>query len=239
VRLLESLGYKAELIETDNLSRIFSQPPVAMLDDDISRALASQHLTQESDVVFEPVFLRWNRQNANAAETVKPDKLLTASQAGIDTEKLLDAAGASNDWWRSVAAGLVVDGRLETFYNHSLQHQYINSTVGDPRILSKRGQDIDLSVFIHAEAALIASMARQGIKTDGQTIYVTTFPCPTCSKLIAASGFKRCCFVEGYATLDGYEVLKAAGVEIVKIQTDQTVPLKRNQLRDYPERPNG
>ena len=47
-------------------------------------------------------------------------------------------------------------------------------------------------------------------------MYVTDFPCPPCAKLIAGAGIAKLCFREGYAVLDGQDVLEAAGVEIVR-----------------------
>jgi dCMP deaminase len=47
-------------------------------------------------------------------------------------------------------------------------------------------------------------------------MYVTDFPCPPCAKLIAAAGISRLYFREGYAVLDGQDVLDAAGVEVVQ-----------------------
>ena len=48
-------------------------------------------------------------------------------------------------------------------------------------------------------------------------IYVTDFPCPPCAKLIAGAGIERVYYRQGYAVLDGADVLQAAGVEIVHV----------------------
>jgi dCMP deaminase len=48
-------------------------------------------------------------------------------------------------------------------------------------------------------------------------MFVTDFPCPPCAKLIAGAGIAKLYFVEGYAVLDGQDVLEAAGVEIVQV----------------------
>ena len=47
-------------------------------------------------------------------------------------------------------------------------------------------------------------------------MYVTDFPCPPCAKLIAAAGIARLYFREGYAVLDGSDVLEGAGIEVVQ-----------------------
>jgi dCMP deaminase len=48
-------------------------------------------------------------------------------------------------------------------------------------------------------------------------MYVTDFPCPPCAKLIAVAGVERLYFREGYAVLDGQDVLAAAGVDLVRV----------------------
>jgi deoxycytidylate deaminase len=73
----------------------------------------------------------------------------------------------------------------------------------------------DLSTAIHAEAAVVAAAARDGVPLGGADLYVTTFPCPACARLIAESGFRRCYFSGAYSVLDGDAVLRAAGVELL------------------------
>ena len=50
---------------------------------------------------------------------------------------------------------------------------------------------------------------------DGATLYVTASPCLECSKLIIQSGIKRVVYGEEYRIMDGVELLKRAGVEVV------------------------
>ena len=48
-------------------------------------------------------------------------------------------------------------------------------------------------------------------------MYVTDFPCPPCAKLIAGAGVAKLYYRDGYAVLDGQDVLDVAGVEIVQV----------------------
>jgi dCMP deaminase len=48
----------------------------------------------------------------------------------------------------------------------------------------------------------------------GADLYVSTFPCPACARLVAEAGFRRCYFAGPYALLDGETVLRQAGVEL-------------------------
>jgi len=66
----------------------------------------------------------------------------------------------------------------------------------------------------HAEANAIAFAARQGISTDGGTLYVECSPCDTCARLLVAAGLRRVVFARAYRDSSGVELLEKAGVEI-------------------------
>lgn len=51
---------------------------------------------------------------------------------------------------------------------------------------------------VHAEANAIVQAARNGVGTDGASIYVTASPCFSCFKLIANAGIARIVFGEFY-----------------------------------------
>lgn len=44
---------------------------------------------------------------------------------------------------------------------------------------------------VHSEVDAIASAAKQGIKLDGATIYVTRYPCEACARAIKSAGISR------------------------------------------------
>jgi dCMP deaminase len=64
---------------------------------------------------------------------------------------------------------------------------------------------------------VIAQAARAGRALDGADLYVTTFPCPACARLIAASGFRRCYFTGPYSVLEGDHILRAADVGLFRV----------------------
>ena len=76
------------------------------------------------------------------------------------------------------------------------------------------GERQDLASTVHAEQYIIAKAAREGISVNGLSMYVTTFPCPVCAKLIACSGIKNIYFGEGGSNFDAKKVLESAGVKI-------------------------
>ena len=70
---------------------------------------------------------------------------------------------------------------------------------------------------IHAEQNCIAFAAKNGVKTEGCVLYVTTAPCVNCAKLIIAAGIKKVVFEEDYKNEDGIELLERSDVKCSKI----------------------
>lgn len=66
----------------------------------------------------------------------------------------------------------------------------------------------------HAEANALAFAARQGISTDGGTLYVECVPCINCARLVVASGITRVVAHREYRDPSGHDVLASAGVVV-------------------------
>ncbi|QQS19565.1 deoxycytidylate deaminase [Candidatus Saccharibacteria bacterium] len=230
--ILRGIGRVAEVIDEPTLKEVLRSGGVVMPDDDISHALAKEF--GASEVTFEPVFLRWDRQAIDTNQVVHPDKVLSVAGNDSIIAALYAEASKSTNWWRTVGAAIVADGELvATAHNGSVPTAFSSAIDGDPRILANRGSAIDTSIDIHAESRLIGKAAAEGKKLSGTSIYVSTFPCPTCAKLIAASGITQCYYVEGYASIDGQSILKNNAVEIIKI-TAKTPATSRQKLKKYP-----
>jgi dCMP deaminase len=187
-------------------------------DDDISRQLASQSLS-ECEVHFEKVFLRWDRDNSLASIEVEPDEVVSREEMDRRLMKeALQEADSSSDWWRQVGALLVKDGQvLLRAHNTHQPTEYGPYLSGDPRNAFKKGLHLEVSTAVHAEALIIGSAAKQGIVTAGCDLVVSTFPCPPCAKLIASSGVSRLYYSDGYGVLDGLTVLRDAGVKMIRV----------------------
>jgi len=187
-------------------------------DEDISRAVVERYFPERL-VQYESVFLRWDRTAVMKAEQVASHRNLSITE--FDREMMRAAkqeANRSFDWWRQVGAVLVKDGEaIFSACNVHLPDEQAPNAFGDPRSIFRRGVHLELSTAEHAEATVIGEAAAQGIATRGASLYVTTFPCPPCAKLIARAGIKRCYFSQGYAQLDGESVLKQKNVELVYV----------------------
>ncbi len=175
-------------------------------DEDIFLWLAEKKLSK-AQITYNQTFLRWNRDNTLTQH--EPDSITAAT---------FEVAEHSSDWWRQVGCALVQKGEIiSVTHNHHLPSPYTPYIDSDPRNSFHKGEHIDLSTAIHAEAALIADAAKKGLSLDGAELYVTTFPCPVCAKLIACSGISKLYFSEGYSMLDGETILQQAGVVLAHL----------------------
>ena len=212
------------VIEPADLPGAVTADTLVVPDEEVTRSLVKEHrLGEVTRVVFEKTFLRWDRDWSRAQRPARfdgevalgelPRSLVAAAQR---------LAGLSSDWWRQVGAIAVRDGRLLGYaWNRHLPSEYSPYIDGDPRDSFSRGVRADLSTALHAEAAIVAEAARDGVSLCGADLYTTTFPCPACARLVAEAKFARCFFAGPYSVLAGEDVLRAAGVEVLWVDLQQ------------------
>lgn len=206
------------VMEFEELSSLETEIVSLVMPKDELMLEAAAHLPDSVRPVFESVFLRWDHGNVTVAQPLavsqRPTISLSNIWAGLD-----ELVSWSPDWWRQVASALIVNDEVAvSAYNRPLPNEEAVLMRGDPRALFNKGVHIELSSYLHAEAHVIAEAARRGIATEGGDMYVTTFPCPVCSKLLAATGIARLFYRDGYSMLDGEEVLLGAGIEILQVK---------------------
>ncbi len=189
-------------------------------DEDVSHLFAKKYLAGKK-VTFAPTHLRWDGWATKKESPVPPDRVV--SHAELDQQLLKSAqtaADKSPDWWRQVGAVIAKNGKpLFIGYNRqSAADAYNLGAMGDPRSNFDTGERYDLTTAEHAEAHLIGMAAAKGTRLAGTSMYVTTFPCPTCAKLIATAGIKKVYYVEGYSLVDAETTLRAAGISIILVR---------------------
>ncbi len=69
---------------------------------------------------------------------------------------------------------------------------------------------------LHAEANAITKVAKSGNSSEGATLYITSSPCIECAKLIIQSGIIRVVYSDEYRKQEGMNLLRRAGIEVVK-----------------------
>lgn len=208
-----------------------SDAQIVMPNDEMMHVI-SERIFSELDVKYEPIFLRWDKNNALNEKRVANGEKISADDFDQKIMKLaFSEATKSTDWWRHVGGAIVKNNEvLLVAFNKHLPSQNSHLFANDVRSLFERGKYFELSSSIHAEAKIIAEAARKGISLDGASIYVTTFPCPICAKQIAETGIKKLYYCGGYSLLDGEDILKASGVEIVRVQLDKKSQSEINKL---------
>ncbi len=192
---------------------------VVLPDEDVSREVAERYFPNATKT-FDPIFLRWDKHNAQKEKEVMPDRRITHDEFHRSVIKEADEqAEKSSDIWRHVGAAIVKNGKvmLHAYNKHALS-PHSSWVDGDPRGNWGRGEQMELATFLHAEAGIVAEAAKRGIALEGADMYVTVFPCPPCAKLVAYSGVKHLYCGGGNAILDAEEVLKSKGVEIIFVE---------------------
>lgn len=214
-----SLCSSVAVLDGAGAERLAAQDPALVLPaEDVSYQVVERHFSR-CPVHYDTTFLRWDK--SRSVQLLDPG----AARAVTTDEAIADLAGPAEaeavrsvDWWRRVGAAIrFADGTVASTHNEANPHPLSPYAVGDPRANFYRGVNLEISTATHAEARLVAAAARDGRATEGATMYVTDFPCPPCAKLIAGAGIARLYYREGYAVLDGRDVLAAAGVEIVHV----------------------
>lgn len=212
---------KTVTVASEEVLRQLNDPTerITMPNEEPMQALAAQYFPN-AQLVFADVFLRWD-----SAKTLSHQELDQHHNRSTDPQDSVylflarQQAAQSVDQWRQVGAVLVKNGKVVfQHHNHHLPDDYQPVYNGDPRGNFSKGEYIDLGTAQHAEAAIVAQAAKEGVSLAGADLYVTTFPCPVCAKLVAETGVKRVLFGDGYSMVDGVKVLEAAGIELVKVQ---------------------
>ena len=80
------------------------------------------------------------------------------------------------------------------------------------------GERQELCRGLHAEQNAIIQAAVHGVSIKGSTLYTTHCPCILCAKMIINAGIKKVVYLNDYADKRGIELLKEAGIEVVKFE---------------------
>ncbi|MDP2651649.1 MAG: deaminase [bacterium] len=218
-------GICVEQISIKDLESAFIGMRVLMPDEDVSVAVVEKYFegVRAVTLVTPPSRLRYHRNNVEEKKLLVPDRRIALT--ALDREMMTlatNTAEHSPDWWRQVGGVLKTkEGRHIVAYNEHQPHEQIAATFGDPRSIFKSGIRTDLSFGDHAEHVLIGEAARQGISTAGANMYLTTFPCLTCSRLIARAGITRLFYRDpSYGLLDADAYLHSKKMELIEVSAE-------------------
>lgn len=220
--VLEALDIfsSVRILTLKSLSAVL-ESSIVMPDEDVSHALAEKYFAGNC-VTFDGRWrLRWDWGAVHANRRPEGERVVSVEEFDREIMRSAsDVATRSPDWWRQVGAMLVDEkgGVLLVSFNQHMPNEQSAYLYGDPRSNFEPGQRIDASVVHHAEAGIVAEVARRPFSMEGCDLYVTTFPCPPCAYLCAHTGIKRLFYVDGYSLVAGAETLQAKGVEIIRVE---------------------
>ncbi len=142
------------------------------------------------------------------------------------TKRFAEMANCVGSWSscyqenRQVGAVIVKDNRiLATGYNGAPSGVVSCKEKGEclrKKLNIPSGTRHEVCFAVHAEQNAICQAAKMGISVEGSTIYVTHQPCTICTKLIINAGIKKVVYNNGYPDDFSLELLKEAGIELVK-----------------------
>ncbi len=213
------LAPNISILEKNSLDELSDFEEIVLFDDEVDRGLSEKYLKGES-IIWDTVFLRWNKMNAVTQNPVDSKQIVFANDFDKKMMELTyKEAEKSSDWWRHVGAILIKNGKvIGTRYNKHAITENTHYIEGEPRSNFDAGKAIvDLVIFEHGEASLIADAAKRGVSTSSAEIYITTFPCPSCAMAIANAGITKVYYKEGYSLLDAERILKNAGTELIRV----------------------
>lgn len=211
-----------EIVTKEILAELNTQKAAVIIPDEIVTTELAKKYLPNCEIKKAYIFLRWDKESAtHQFHPVGEYQVTDEESAKHFMQETLAEGEKSSDWWRHVGAVAVRDNQVlgKTHNTHlpTEQQPYIE---GDPRAHFHKGDHIELTTAIHAEAKLIAEAAAEGISLKGADLFVTDFPCPVCAKLIVHAGFKTVYFVRGYSMLDGETLLRKNNIQIIQVTSN-------------------
>lgn len=219
ITLLSSLKKNVQILNEKILKELKnSNDNIIVISDPITDNLVKKYLNDYPKLIIESGFLYHRAEDVHTEEKQTTD---SSKYTETDINYMKEAYKVANEsgcWWRQIASVLVKDSKiLYKGCNEMLPNKDECYRIGCIRDHIKPGEKMDFCSAIHSEVNLIAQAARDGISLAGADLYVTSFPCPRCAKVIAKSGIKRVFYNQGWSNFDGERVLKGAGVDLIKI----------------------
>ncbi len=215
-----SIFQKVEILNKKSIKELQeTKIPLVISDDDITSILIEKYFPNNK-VTKDTIFLRWDKKTSIEPEKITPD--VKVSRKVFDKKMIalaLEEGKKAKDWWRRIGVVVVKNGKiLYQKHNEYVPSDQIANDEGDPRGNFKSGVHLESSLAFHAEAAVVAWAAKEGMSLKGADIYSENFPCPPCAKQLAYAGIRRLYYRTGYKVLDGERILRSQGVEIIFVE---------------------
>ena len=138
----------------------------------------------------------------------------------IEIAKLVQTR--SNCVSRKVGAVITVDNQIvATGYNGAPKHlHHCIDAGGCLRKLNniESGTRQEICRAVHAEQNAIISAAVKGVSIKGGTLYLNTYPCSICTRMLINAEIKRIVYDSDYNDPLSKEMLDESGIEVVRFK---------------------
>jgi len=158
---------------------------VAVGANEVAKAKGGPYWEEDSKPLDQRDHHRAVDSNSETVKTILADVLARLKKGG---------------WFEPTRAAKPANELLAEFISAGLLGRMTVSE-DDPDSLAEKaliGNLIEFMRPVHAEMAALTSAARRGVPTQDCTMFVTTFPCHECAKLIVSAGITRVVFIEPY-----------------------------------------
>ncbi len=219
VQVINALGFsfRTQLLTERNLKGL-SRKEIIVTKDFVSKKFIKRYFPK-SKVDYETIFLRWDEETIQSPTLPNSDLESNNKFDQTMMRKAIKMGENSSDWWRRVGTIAVKNKKIIIkAYNEYLPSEHNPYINGNPRDFIKSGTLGFLATSVHAEQAAVAKACKLGRSLKGADMYVSTYPCPTCAKIMAFAGIKKCFFMGGNAYLNVEEVFKTTGIKTVLVK---------------------
>lgn len=117
-----------------------------------------------------------------------------------------------------VGTVLVKDGRIICTGWNGTPYRFPNACE-EERIDIATGEKtlVTLPYVIHAEMNVICFCAKNGINTDGTSLYITLSPCEKCALLLIQAGIKNVYYRTAYRDDTGLKILQKSSINVKQL----------------------
>ena len=126
---------------------------------------------------------------------------------------------------RTVGAVITVDNMIvSTGYNGApkgIKHCADNGGCLRKVQNIESGTHYEVCKAVHAEQNAIIQAAVRGNSIKGGTLYVNTYPCSVCARMIINAEIKRIVYDSDYNDPLAKDMLAEAGIEVVRVKTEK------------------
>lgn len=86
------------------------------------------------------------------------------------------------------------------------------------------GQRHEICRGLHAEQNVVIQAAVNGLNISGADFYCTNHPCVLCAKILINCSISRLFYAESYPDELASQMLAEAGIEVIRLEPDFTIP---------------